>query len=61
MDLHLNDKHVLITGASKGIGLACAMGFLEEGARVTLVSRQTANLEQAQTQLRARWPKARVH
>ena len=61
MDLHLNDKHVLITGASKGIGLACAMGFLEEGARVTLVSRQTANLEQAQTQLSARWPKARVH
>jgi hypothetical protein len=24
MDLHLNGKHILITGRSKGIGLACA-------------------------------------
>lgn len=45
MDLHLSGKHVLITGGSKGIGLACAQGFLDEGARVTLVSRSGANLE----------------
>ncbi|MFM8575226.1 MAG: SDR family NAD(P)-dependent oxidoreductase, partial [Limnohabitans sp.] len=38
MDLHLRDKHILITGGSKGIGLACAQAFLAEGARVTLVS-----------------------
>ena len=27
MDLHLSDKHILITGGSKGIGLACAQGL----------------------------------
>ena len=39
MDLHLKNKHVLITGGSRGIGLACAQGFLEEGAQVTIVSK----------------------
>ena len=47
MDLHLNDKHVLITGGSKGIGLACAVVFLEEGAKVSLVSRDQTNLDLA--------------
>lgn len=47
MDLHLRDKHILITGGSKGIGLACAEAFLAEGARVTLVSRDEAHLTKA--------------
>jgi NAD(P)-dependent dehydrogenase (short-subunit alcohol dehydrogenase family) len=47
MNLHLSDKHVLITGGSKGIGLACAQAFLEEGAKVTLVSRDPATLPQS--------------
>ncbi len=45
MDLQLHDHHILVTGGSKGIGLACALGFLREGARVTLVSRDDANLQ----------------
>jgi NAD(P)-dependent dehydrogenase (short-subunit alcohol dehydrogenase family) len=50
MDLQLQGKHVLITGGSKGIGLACAQAFLAEGARVSLVSRSAENLKQgAQT------------
>ena len=53
MDLHLRDKHILITGGSKGIGLACAEAFLQEGARVTLVSRDAANLARAREQLAA--------
>ena len=53
MDLHLRDKHILITGGSKGIGLACAEAFLQEGARVTLVSRDAANLARARQQLAA--------
>ena len=51
MNLELANKHVLITGGSKGIGLACARNFLAEGARVTLVSRSVANLLAAQSVL----------
>lgn len=51
MDLQLQGKHVLITGGSKGIGLACACGFLEEGASVTLVARDTVTLEAARNSL----------
>jgi NAD(P)-dependent dehydrogenase (short-subunit alcohol dehydrogenase family) len=51
MDLQLQDRHVLITGGSKGIGLACALGFLREGARVSLVSRDLKNLEQGRKTL----------
>ena len=52
MDLELDGWHVLITGGSKGIGLACAAGFLREGARVSLVSRDPANLQQGERTLR---------
>ena len=51
MNLELTNKHVLITGGSKGIGLACARTFLAEGARVTLVSRSVENLLAAQSRL----------
>jgi NAD(P)-dependent dehydrogenase (short-subunit alcohol dehydrogenase family) len=47
MDLALKGKKVLITGGSKGIGLACAKAFVAEGAKVALVSRSQANLDAA--------------
>lgn len=53
MDLGLQDKLVLITGGSKGIGLACAQAFAAEGARIAIASRDTANLAQAALTLRA--------
>ncbi len=53
MELGMNGKNVLITGGSKGIGLACARAFLAEGARVAIVSRSQANLEAARTALGA--------
>jgi NAD(P)-dependent dehydrogenase (short-subunit alcohol dehydrogenase family) len=51
MDLGLKDRSVLITGGSKGIGLACARAFLDEGARVAIVSRDRGNLDRASAQL----------
>ena len=51
MDLALKGKKVLITGGSKGIGLACARAFMAEGARVAIVSRSRENLEQAKKTL----------
>lgn len=47
MDLGLKGKKVLVTGGSKGIGLACARAFIAEGARVAIVSRSQENLNQA--------------
>ncbi|MES2399966.1 MAG: SDR family oxidoreductase [Pseudomonadota bacterium] len=58
MKLNLDNKHILITGGSKGIGLACALGFLEEGARVTLVSRGADNLAAGKQTLLATFPDA---
>ena len=58
MNLELTNKHVLITGGSKGIGLACARTFLAEGARVTLVSRSMENLLAAQSALLKETPVA---
>jgi NAD(P)-dependent dehydrogenase (short-subunit alcohol dehydrogenase family) len=53
MDLKLQGKHVLITGGSKGIGLACAQAFLAEGARVSINSRSEANLKAGAAKLGA--------
>jgi len=51
VELGLKGKIVLITGGSKGIGLACARVFRSEGARVALVSRSEANLKNALKEL----------
>ncbi|MFF8030304.1 SDR family NAD(P)-dependent oxidoreductase [Streptomyces sp. NPDC016626] len=41
MDLQLAGKHVLVTGASRGIGLAIVRAFQEEGASVTATARRS--------------------
>lgn len=51
MNLNLESKVVLVTGGSKGIGLACAKAFLSEGAKVAIVSRSRTNLDTAQRYL----------
>jgi 3-oxoacyl-[acyl-carrier protein] reductase len=51
MDLQLTGKRVLVTGASKGIGLATAEAFLAEGAEVILVSRDEGRLATAKRSL----------
>lgn len=47
MDLDLEGKTVLVTGGSKGIGLACAKAFLAEGAKVAISSRAQTNIDRA--------------
>jgi NAD(P)-dependent dehydrogenase (short-subunit alcohol dehydrogenase family) len=51
MDLGLKGKNVLVTGGSKGIGLACARLFRAEGAKVAITSRSQANLDAAKKAL----------
>jgi len=52
MNLELEGKVVLITGGSKGIGLACARAFAEEGALVAIASRSAENLKKAAEELK---------
>lgn len=52
MKLDLEGKVVLITGGSKGLGLACARAFAGEGAKVAIASRSQDNLDKALAALR---------
>lgn len=56
MELGLKDKRVVVTGSSRGIGLAIAEGFLGEGSKVLLTSRNFAALKELQTRLSVRFP-----
>jgi len=51
MDLLLKNKKILVTGGSKGIGLACARVLADEGADLIIASRDQANLESAAGQI----------
>ena len=47
----LKSKIVMITGASAGIGKACAQSFAREGARLILAARREENLRQLAAEL----------
>src|SRR6266550_10278 len=53
-------KSVLITGGSRGLGLVMARELAEEGARLTLVARDEAELQRAVDDIQARQPFADV-
>jgi 3-oxoacyl-[acyl-carrier protein] reductase len=54
MDLALDKKIALVTGASRGIGRAIALALAGEGARVVMCARGAADLEAAVREARAR-------
>jgi len=49
----LTGKRALVTGASRGIGAAIAIGFARAGADVALVARSTAALDEVAGRIRA--------
>jgi NADP-dependent 3-hydroxy acid dehydrogenase YdfG len=52
MPSRLADQVVLITGASRGIGAACARAFASEGARLLLAARRLPLLQAMEPELR---------
>jgi 3-oxoacyl-[acyl-carrier protein] reductase len=53
MELGLAGKRAIITGASRGIGRACALGLAKEGVEVCIVSRTKTDLEQVVSEIEA--------
>ena len=51
MDLRVDGKVAIVTGASKGIGFAIAKTYAENGAKVVLTSRKQDQLEDAAKQI----------
>jgi len=51
MDLHLADRHAICLAASRGLGYAAAAALAAEGARVSLVSRDSTALHAAAARL----------
>jgi 3-oxoacyl-[acyl-carrier protein] reductase len=51
VDLELRGRSVIVTGASRGIGLAIAHAFAAEGARLTICAREETRLRAAASEL----------
>jgi NAD(P)-dependent dehydrogenase (short-subunit alcohol dehydrogenase family) len=56
-----NGKSVVITGGSRGLGLVIARELAGEGARLTLIARDGAELQRASDDVKTREPFADVH
>ncbi|HEY4417567.1 MAG TPA: SDR family oxidoreductase [Verrucomicrobiae bacterium] len=60
MNLQLENKLALVTGSTKGIGLAIATSLAREGARVIVNGRSEKSLAEAATKIRTTVPDARL-
>jgi NAD(P)-dependent dehydrogenase (short-subunit alcohol dehydrogenase family) len=61
MDLKLRDRLALVTGSTKGIGLAIATALANEGARVIVNGRSEQSVAAAVAQIHERVPDASLH
>lgn len=60
MDLRLDGKTVLITGASQGIGAGLAKAFAEEGCHLHLTARNVDNLTAVKSEIAEHFPAVTV-
>jgi len=60
MNLELSDKAAIVTGSSRGLGLASAKALVAEGCRVCICARGSQTLEQAAASLRELGGSSRV-
>jgi 3-oxoacyl-[acyl-carrier protein] reductase len=61
MELGLRGKRALVTGASKGIGLAIARSLAEEGCHLHIAGRSAEALDEAKRSLSATGVEVRTH
>src|SRR4051812_3116796 len=61
MDLDLTGKTALVTGSTRGIGLATATGLAQMGAEVIVNGRENAAVAEAIAKLRQSQPSAKAH
>src|SRR5262245_51933756 len=60
MSYDLNGKHVLVTGASTGIGAALAVGFAQRGATVGICARREDRLNEVLDRCRKHAPDSKA-
>ena len=59
--MELEGKVALVTGASRGIGVAIAAGYAKAGAHVALAARDTARMEAVAGEIRAKGGACSIH
>jgi 3-oxoacyl-[acyl-carrier protein] reductase/7-alpha-hydroxysteroid dehydrogenase len=58
--MRLENKVAIITGGSRGIGLATAKAFLKEGAQVVITASRKETAEKAVAELQSEFPQSKV-